>query len=519
MGSPTSGDPEPILRENRMPLVRFTRPLLALTLTGLAATAPAVFAAEAAVEEDTSNLLGIYRSALHNEPQLAAARHQYMATREQIPQARANLLPRLTASGSKETTWLKRNAAKGTGQAVAIVNGREEMVQTGAAGKTNQKGGGYTWQAQLSQPLFHLDSWYQLRAAKAQVDSAAADLAAQEQQLMFNSAKAYIQALQAQDALSAKKAEAQSLKRQWDQAEARLKGGMSSITDVLDAKAAYDVARAELKRDERNLDDAFEAITRLTGQPITHIDGLRHNLPLLPPEPFNIQAWSKRAIAQSPQLEAAQLAITAAEKQVYQRKADHLPTLDLTASYGSYDNDNYGYLNPQDDGSSPWSGRVNRKSIAVQLNVPLYTGGAVSSQVRESIAQLSASKDRWEDTRRKILEQTRNAFRAIDSDIDEVKARLETIKSSAESLKASQVGADLGLRNTVDILNAQRQLYDAVRDYNNARYDFILNTLTLKLAVGTLNPRDLAALAAYTKADYDPDKDFLPPQAKKLKNS
>lgn len=495
-----------------MPPVRFTRTLLALSALSFSL-------AQAAFAEDGATLLGIYRAALNNEPQLAAARHQYQAAREQIPQARAHLLPTLSASGSKENIWLSRNAAAGSGRAVAIINGRQEIVDSGAGGKTRQDGGGTVWQAQLSQPLFHLDAWYQLKAAKASVDSAAADLAAQEQQLMFNSAKAYFQALQAQDELSAKKAEEQSLKRQWDQAQARLKDGVSSITDVLDAQAAYDVARAERKGDERKLDDAFEAIARLTGEPISKIDGLRHNLPVLPPEPFDIQAWSQRAIAQSPHLNAAALAVTSAEKQVTQRKAGHLPTLDLTASYGNYDNDAYGYMNPQDDGSDPWSGRVSRKSIAVQLNVPLYSGGSVSSQVRESIARLGESRDKWEDARREVLEQTRNAFRAIDSDIDQIKARLQTIKSSAESLKANRVGADLGIRNTADILNAQKQLYSAVRDYNNARYDFIINTLTLKQAVGTLSPADLQSLAAYAKPDYDPKKDFLPPDIATVKDS
>lgn len=435
-----------------------------------------------------ASLFSIYHSAVENNAQLSASRHAYKATREGVPQAWAGLLPNLTSGATSEVSTLSRDEPS-----------------------LSRKRSGTVFQARLSQPVFRLDRWYQLQAAEATNEQAELELAAQEQELILNVARAYFETLKALDELSASEAEEAAMEKQQSQAQARLVDGVSSITDVLDAKAAFDNARANRKLSERKVDDAYEQMFRLTNIDFSSIDGIEHSMPIDLPTPYDVMAWTNQAVTHNLQLQAKTAAVAAAEHTNRQRKAGHLPTLDAVASYRKGDNDSFGYSNPTDFGRNGYRGDVAQGSIGLELNFPIYTGGSVSSQVRESSERLLQSQDDKEEVRRSIVQQTRNAFRAVVSDVEQIKARLETIKSSAESLKANRVGLDVGTRNTVDVLNAQRKLYDAVRDYNAARYDFIINTLALKYAAGSLSPNDLQQLSEYQKIGYDSRRDFLPP--------
>lgn len=456
----------------------------------------ASFQALAAASVDTAGratLLSVYQLAVNNDVQLSAARHAFQASREAVPQARAGLLPNLSAGATSEKTRLDRDQP-------GLVRERS----------------GLAFQARLTQPLFRLDRWHQLKAAESTADQAELELAAQEQELILNAAKVYFETLKALDQLSASQAEETALDGQRSQAEARLKDGVSSITDVLDAQAAFDMAHANRKLAEQKVDDAYEAIYRLTQVAFSAIDGMDHGLTVASPEPFDPHAWTALASVQNLRLQASAHAVTAAERTYARSRAGHWPTLDAVASYRKGDNDSFGYSNPTDFGLNQYEGNVAQGSVGIELNIPIYTGGLVSSQARESSAKLLQSRDELEDARREIVQRTRNAFRAVTSNVVQVAARRQAIRSGAESLKANRVGLDLGTRNTGDVLDAQRQLYAAVRDYNDARYDYILETLTLKLNAGTLSPVDLQSLAAFSKQGYDPSRDFLPPDISPL---
>ena len=210
------------------------------------------------------------------------------------------------------------------------------------------------------------------------------------------------------------------------------------------------------------------------------------------------------------QLLASAKAVSAAQQTINQRKAGYAPTVDLVASYRKGDNDSFGYTNPTDFGTNAYGGNIPQSSISVELNIPLYSGGMTRSQVREFTERLYQSEDEQEDKRREVVLNTRNAYRGINADIEQILAWRQNIFSGMKSVEANQVGVDIGSRNIADVLNAQRQLYAAVRDYNDARYDYIMDTLKLKQAAGSLAPVDLQTLAIYLKPDYDPDKDFLP---------
>lgn len=439
-----------------------------------------------------ADLLGVYQQAVINDAKLSAARHDYQALREAVPQARAGLLPTLSAGGSVESVRLQRDEP-------SLTRTRSQSV----------------FQANLNQPLFRLDRWFQLEAAQASTAQAALELSAKEQSLILNAAQAYFETLRALDLLAASKAEEAALKRQQQQVQGRLENGASSITDVLDAQAAYDNANANRKLAERKVDDAYEALARLTKQDYSSIEGIQHQLPVEAPVPNDAKAWVSQAVQQNLSLLASNFAVTAAEKTNHQRKAGFAPTLDAVASYRKGDNDNFGYSNPTDFGRSGYRGDVAQRSIGLELNIPLYSGGMTRSQVREATERLAQSEDERDDRRREVVQNTRNFHRAVNSDVEQVSARRQTILSSQASVKANTVGRELGSRNTADVLNAQRQLYNAVREYNNARYDYIIDTLKLKEVAGSLSPADLVDLAMYLTKNYDPDRDFLPPDARR----
>ena len=323
-------------------------------------------------------------------------------------------------------------------------------------------------------------------------EQAAIEYSIAEQDLILQSAQAYFAVLRAQDNLAAVKAEEAAFKRQLDQANERFEVGLSDKTDVLEAQAGFDTARANRSIAQRQVEDAFQALFTLTNREYVALEGIRHTLPVL----------------------AVNYAVTAAEETLRQRRSGHAPTLDAVASYRKGDNDALGFSNTQ---SIPgfdmprYTGDVEQRSIGLQLNIPLYSGGLTTSQSREAYYQLSQSEQQRESLRRQVVEATRNLHRAVNTDIEQVQARRQSIISNQSALEATEIGYQVGTRNIVDVLDTQRRLYAAVRDYNNARYDYILDNLRLKQAAGTLNPDDLQQLAAYLKPDYNPDTDFLPP--------
>ncbi|WP_070885159.1 TolC family outer membrane protein [Pseudomonas argentinensis] len=451
------------------------------------ATSTATAWAEPAPLSVRTDLMSVYQEAAANNADLAAARADYQARREGVPQARAGLLPNLSAGAQVQDTR------------TALEKPPATLSRSGTL-----------YQANLSQPLFRADRWFQLQAAEAVSEQAALELSATEQNLILQSAEAYFSVLRAQDNLASTKAEEAAFNRQLDQANKRFDVGLSDKTDVLQAQAGFDSARANRITAQRQVDDAFEALITLTNREYRSIEGIQHSLPILTPMPNDATAWVNTAAAQNLNLQASNFAVNAAEQTLRQRKAGHAPTLDAVASYQRGDNDNLGFTNSGRPTEPVYGSDVSQRSIGLELNIPLYSGGLTSSQAREAYQRLSQSEQRREGLRREVVQNTRNLYRAVNTDVETVQARRQSIISNQSALQATEIGYQVGTRNIVDVLDAQRQLYSAVRNYNDARYDYILNNLRLKQAAGTLSPADLEALGAYLKPDYNPDRDFLP---------
>lgn len=457
----------------------------------VAAAYNAVAWAEQAPQSTKTDLVTVYQEAAANNADLAAARADYQALSEVVPQARAGLLPNLSAGA----------------------NLSDSRTQIDSPANTSSRSG-LVYQANLSQPLFRADRWFQLQAAEASNEQAALQLSASEQNLILQSAEAYFAVLRAQDNLASTKAEEAAFKRQLDQANERFDVGLSDKTDVLEAQAGFDTARANRIIAERQVEDAFQALTTLTNREFAALEGIEHSLPILAPTPNDAKAWVDTAAAQNLSLQASNFGVQAAEETLRQRKSGHAPTLDAVASYQKGDNDSLGFSNNAGT-INRFSGDVEQRSIGLQLNIPLYSGGLTSSQVRESYQRLNQSEQLRESLRRQVVQNTRNLHRAVNTDVETVQARKQSIISNQSALEATEIGYQVGTRNIVDVLDAQRELYSSVRNYNNARYDYILNNLRLKQAAGTLSPDDLAALEQYLKSDYNPDEDFLPPDLAK----
>ncbi|SEM86625.1 outer membrane protein [Pseudomonas sp. ok272] len=438
-----------------------------------------------------TDLVSVYQEAVDNNADLAAARAQYGAQKEVVPQARAGLLPNL--SGSAE-----------------MANVRTDIDTPSAIANRSA----HFYQATLAQPLFRADRWFQYQAAKDINEQAALQLSATEQNLILQTAQTYFNVLRSQDNLASTKAEEAAFKRQLDQSNERFDVGLSDKTDVLQSQASYDTARANRILAQQQVDNAFEALITLTNRQYNSIQGIVHTLPILPPSPNDAKAWVDTASQQNLNLLASNYAVSAAEETLKQRKAGHAPTLDAVAQYKVGDNDAMGFANPNLLPQA-YSGSVSQSTIGLQLNIPIYSGGLTSSQVRQSYSQLDQNEQQRESLRRQVVQNTRDLHRAVNSDVEQVQARRQSIISNQSAVEATEIGYQVGTRNIVDVLDAQRQLYTSVRNYNNSRYDYILDNLSLKQVAGTLSPGDLQDLKRYLKADYNPDKDFLPPDLAK----
>jgi outer membrane protein len=463
---------------------------LSLAIAIAYASAAPSWATEPPLATQTS-LMGVYQAAVKNNSDLAAAAAELSARQESVPQARSALLPQLNAAVVNENT-------------------RTNLDQP----EFTLERSGNSYQANLSQPLFNAAAWFQLQVANATSDQAAVEFSATQQNLILQTAEAYYNVLERQDNLAVSKAEETAFKRQLEQASERFDVGLSDKTDVLEAQASYDTARANRLLSESFVEDAFQALTTLTNQTYVALHGLKHTLPILPPTPMDAQAWVDTSVQQNLQLQASNFALEAAKQSLNQSKSGHAPTISAVASYAKGDNDSLGFIN---SGMSPltniapYRSDAEQSSIGVQLNMPLYSGGLTSSQVRQSYDVLQQTEFQQESLRRQIVQNARDLFRAVNTSVDQVSARMLTITSNKSALEATQIGYEVGTRDIVDVLNAQRQLFTSVRNYNTARYSYIISNLRLKLTAGTLSPGDLEELDKYLTATYNPDKDFLPP--------
>jgi len=259
-----------------------------------------------------------------------------------------------------------------------------------------------------------------------------------------------------------------------------------SITDVQEAQAGYDLAVAQEIQALNAIDNAREAMRELTGDYIMAFDGLGEGMSLVRPDPETIDSWTQLSLDQNLGIIAANHAVETARNEIKRQSAGHFPTLDLVASqdYNS-------------SGGRFGSTKIHTSSVGLELNIPIYSGGLVSSQTREAYENYNISMYSLEQARRSAQRLTREAYLGVISGISQVKALKQAVVSSETALEATEAGFEVGTRTAVDVVVSQRATSKARRDYSQTKYDYILNTLRLKQAAGTLSPDDLDLINAW----------------------
>lgn len=401
------------------------------------------------------DLLQSYTNARNSDPQYAAAESNRAVAAERPVQARAVLLPQ--------------------------VGGSIGFSRAGTPGDGRRTG---SWGVDASQSLFDYGNYTALRAAKAQDRAGGFDLDAAGHGLITRTSAAYFNVLVQLETLSAAEAAETALKKQFDFASKRLEVGLAPITDVHEARAQYDAARASTILARNAVQDAYQALVEITGAPVANLKGLPDDFKPTLPERQDADAWVATALSENPSLKAQKADLEAAEANVATARSGHYPTLGLRASYGKALPGLYG--NPEFIGNNDAS-----TSIGLTLSIPIFSGFATQSGVRSSLAQRDATADAVEQTRRSIERSTRNAYQGLVAGISEVEARRLALVSAQSAYDASQVGLEVGTRTVLDVLNNQRTLFSAQQAYAQAKYNFLQSRLLLEQAAGTLEIADV----------------------------
>jgi outer membrane protein len=454
---------------------------LTLLAAALASTVPLAHA---------EDLVQIYAEARASDPTLALADANKGAIEEGVPQARSALLPQINAS-------LGYNHVDGSSSSTGLVTQPDGTLDFGFSDSI-LRNRSRPAEATLTQSLFNWTNWTRLATAREQAASADSNYDAASQDLFVRTSTAYFGVLTAQDALAFAQANEKALARQLDQAEQRFEVGLSAITDVHNARANHDSSVAQVILSQNNLDNAREALTQIIGKDFGELKKLREALPLTKPEPTQLQAWVDMALKENPSLASANHLVDAAEHNIGTARSGHYPT--LTASVVRTDTPGWGNSSQTigNDTFGPFHGNSlsGNTAIGVTLNVPIFTGGLVSSQVRQAVFQRDAAVDQAEQQRRLVVASTRNAYRAVLAGISEVEATKQAVVSAQSSLDATEAGFEVGTRTIVDVLLAQQTLFQAQSSYSQARHQFVLNGLQLKQAAGTISGKDIESVNA-----------------------
>jgi outer membrane protein len=406
------------------------------------------------------DLLQVYRQALDSDPVLKSAVASQQASQENIPQARALFLPNLGASA-------KQGRSSGSIDASANSPSKDFSFNTSSYAVT------------LSQPIYNRGSLVQQRLAESTVKQADVDLLNAQSDLILRVARDYFTVLAALDNLTFATAEKDAFARQLEQANRRFEVGLATITDVYDAQARFDGAVSSEIDAINTLANAREQLRQLTGQEYAKLSILSERMPLTLPDPKDPEVWVRMALEDNLLLRSAGFSVDQSRENIQLQRAGHYPTLDVSANSAMVD-----------DGSVDTT--INQ--VNLQLTIPLYTGGAVSSRSRQAAYNYEAARQSLENQQRDTIRTVRNAYRGQETAISQVKALDRTRVSTRSALEATQAGYEVGTRTIVDVLNAERDVYRAERDYASARYSYVVNFLTLRQAAGQLSEKDVTEL-------------------------
>ena len=439
--------------------------LCLLMLSSLTSLSLAPLTSQAAGEQ---NLLDIYQIAVNSDPTWAAARSGNLAAQEKIEQGKALYRPtvNMTSDASHSETDIRY-----LGNNAVFRNAGHESFEV------------FGYGVNFTQPILRRENWVQYKQAQTQVSQADKQLIQSQQELMLRTSQAYFDVLMAQDQIDLINSQKAAISKQLEQAKANFEVGNATITDVNEAQARFDLLTAQEITALNDAEVRKRAVQAIIGQLPERLATVRNDLQTRSPEPLNMDKWVDLAAQNNLALSIQQEALTLATQEIDRMNAGHWPTLDMVGSYAD----------TRAGGSANGFGSdLQNTTIGLKLNIPLYQGGAVSSRVREAIANQQKARDELEAARRKSDLDTRQAYLSLTGSVAQVQAYEQALKSSQSQLDSTNLGYEVGVRNSVDVLNAQQQLFTAKRDLLQSRYAYLMNVLKLRSAVGLLNENDLA---------------------------
>jgi protease secretion system outer membrane protein len=405
------------------------------------------------------DLKQVYESALLQDATIRAARATADSGRERLPQARAGLLPQVSVSAGRTHNNLESTSPNILGTPVA----------------TNDQYFSDNRTLQLRQPIVNMQRWLQFQQAKSLVEEVEANLDRDLQNLVVRVAGAYFETLMADEQLELVLAQKKTYTALLDASQKAILAGSGTRTDVDDAKSRLDMATAQELEARQNQDLTRRQLQLLINQPIDQIARLNvMALKLSLPNPSNLDEWTRKAEQASPEMRALQARLEAARREVSKAQAGHLPTLDAVAQWTNSGSENITRVNS----------RYENKTIGVQLNIPLYSGGYVNSTTRQAVAEQTRAEESLEALRRDLGVRVHKEYRGVSEGVMRVRALEQAVRSAELMMQSTQMSFKAGSRTQLDVLNAQQQYTLALRDLAQARFVYLMSKVKLASLAG-----------------------------------
>ncbi len=410
------------------------------------------------------DLLSVYEQAKTSDPSVLRAEAEFRAAKDGIDISRSVLLPQINATAG---------IATGNAEEYSFQN---DVVNSTDFTRTNIG-------LSLNMQIYRHDSWLKLDNSKKAAHRSDVSYQIAKQDLIIRVTSAYFDVLKAKDDLEFSNAEKKAIERQLEQTKQRYAVGLTAITDVHEAQAQYDNAVTEEIRAENgvfNAEEALRVITNIYPKDLNALNTDRFSTTR--PVPDDVNEWQQTAEAKNLDLIAQKISVDIAKENINIARSGHYPTIDFSGSYGKQE-DKY------DSVSSPF---VDNYSVGIQVNVPIYSGGAVSSSVSQAQNNYVAASQDLSLQHRNVVRTARNSYNTVNAAISGIKALEQSVISAESALKATEAGFEVGTRTIVDVLDSTRNLYNAKRNLSSTRYSYISAVLSLKRAGGTISEQDLA---------------------------
>jgi len=411
--------------------------------------------------------LQIYEKAINNDPSIHIANTRIWLKRENQFLSRGGLYPEIDLTA-------------------AIARNREDVETEGVGTSGLTYFDSNNIQLKLKQPLYNKGKYSIIDSADAEFKVAESEHKIAQQKIIMQVTEAYFEVLSAQDNLRFANAEKQTITEQSKNIKRRYKVGKSTVTDLQEAQAAFDLSSAQVILAQDNYEDALDGLTQMTGSQHTEIARLSPAFKPMALKPANLDHWVNTAVNNNLQMQATNDSILALNHEVRKQRAKHYPTLDLVAKYRIEETGGRFGKTDTDDGS-----------IGLELDIPIYDGGQTSSRVRTAYLKQNEAKFNLQKTHRSVVRETRKSYRAVITSIQRIKALNQAVLSAQAAVKAISKGYKIGTRTGADVLDAQRELFKAKRDYSADRYRYILNFLQLKNITGSLNKDDISHISKW----------------------